>query len=297
VEAVPLRAVSCCGPPILATFVPATDPGSNTLAKNRQVFGAQSTGFSSEGDTYADVEGLKWMLQALPVSSGAVCLDVATGTGEFARALAPHFEAVVGLDATDAMIAQGKKFVLQAGIENIRFTNGVVEELPFDDESFDCVASRYAFHHFADPEPVISEMLRVCKTGGHVIVVDIVVPEESAAADYNYYERLCDPSHTRCLAVDEFEAYFRLFGADLVSSRTRGIVEELIEWMDFSLTEERHREEILRAVRSELHGGPKTGLAPFERDATLCFRQRDLAIVGRRRPTESPSSQEVASFR
>jgi ubiquinone/menaquinone biosynthesis C-methylase UbiE len=262
----------------------------DTLAKNQQAFGAQSVGFSSEGDTYADAEGLKWMLEALPASRDAVCLDIATGTGEFARALAPNFEAVVGLDATDAMIAQGKRFVSQAGIENVRFVKGIVQQLPFDDESFDCVASRYAFHHFADPKPVISEMLRVCKRGGHVIVVDIVAPEESTAADYNYYEWRCDSSHTRCLAVEEFEAYFRLFGAALVSSRTRDLEEELTEWMDFSLTEAAHREEILRAVRTELRGGPKTGLAPYERGASLCFRQRDLAIVGRRHPPESPGA-------
>jgi hypothetical protein len=53
--------------------------------------------------------------------------------------------------------------------------------------------------------------------------------------------------------------------------------------MDFSLTGNAHRDEILRAVGVELAGGAETGLSPYERDSLLCFRQRDLAIVGRKR--------------
>ncbi|MBW2290056.1 MAG: methyltransferase domain-containing protein [Deltaproteobacteria bacterium] len=255
---------------------------SNTLERNQRAFTGQSQGFSRDGETYADAEGLAWMLKDLPVSPDAEALDVATGTGEFARALAPHVASVVGLDATDAMMEQGKKFVEGAGIENIVFRKRIVQELPFEDETFDIVSSRYAFHHFADPKPVISEMARVCKTGGHVIIVDIVVPDASTAAEYQYYEWLCDPSHTRCLEAEEFQSYFRLFGLQVVSARTRPLAEELIEWMDFSLTEKKGREEILRAVRGELDGGPKTGLSPREEGSTLFFRQTDLSIVGRK---------------
>jgi ubiquinone/menaquinone biosynthesis C-methylase UbiE len=258
-------------------------PVPNTLEKNQEAFSGQSKGFSSDGDTYADAEGLAWMLQELPLSHADRALDVATGTGEFARALAPHVASVIGLDATDAMIERGRQFVRQAGMDNIEFQKGVVEALPFEDEAFDVVSSRYAFHHFADARPVISEMARVCKTGGHVIVVDIVVPDESTAASYNYYEWLCDPSHTRCLEAEEFGIYFDHYGMDVVSTRTRDIEEEFVEWMDFSLTEDAHRDEILRAVGVELAGGAETGLSPYERDSLLCFRQRDLAIVGRKR--------------
>ena len=257
-------------------------PVPNTLEKNQEAFSGQSKGFSSDGDTYADAEGLAWMLKALPLSRADRALDVATGTGEFARALAPHVASVVGLDATDAMIERGRQFVRQAGMDNIEFQKGVVEALPFEDETFDVVSSRYAFHHFADARPVISEMARVCKTDGHVIVVDIVVPDESTAARYNYYEWLCDPSHTRCLEAEEFRVYFGHYGMDVVSARTRDIEEELVEWMDFSLTGDAHRDEILRAVGAELAGGAETGLSPYERDSLLCFRQRDLAIVGRK---------------
>jgi len=159
----------------------------DTVEKNRQAFTGQSEGFSSDGNTYADAEELAWMLEDLPVSPDAEALDIATGTGEFARALSPKVAAVVGLDATDAMLEQGKKFVEKAGIRNISFKKGVVQDMPFGDASFDIVSCRYAFHHFADPKPVISEMVRVCKPGGHVIIVDIIIPDESTAVENNYY--------------------------------------------------------------------------------------------------------------
>ncbi len=262
----------------------------DTLDRNRQAFAGQSKGFSSEGDTYADAEGLAWMLKELPLSPEATCLDIATGTGEFARALAPHVASVIGLDATDAMIEQGRSFVAQARIENISFQKGIVQDLPFEDEAFDVVSSRYAFHHFADPKPVIAEIVRVYKTGGQVIIVDIIVPNESTAAAYNYYEWLCDPSHTRCLSFDEFRDTVELFGLKSISARTRPIEEHLIEWMDFSLTEEEQRQEILRAVKAEMGGGPKTGLEPYHRDSLLCFAQRDLAVVGQKLPRDQLDS-------
>jgi ubiquinone/menaquinone biosynthesis C-methylase UbiE len=253
-----------------------------TLERNRLAFAGQSQGFSSEGDTYANEEDLAWMLAALPVSTDLEVLDVATGTGEFARALAPHVATVTGIDATDAMLQKGEDFVRQHEISNIRFQKGIVEDLPFESETFDVVASRYAFHHFADPKPVLSEMARVCKKGGHLLIVDIVVPERETAADYNYYEWLCDQSHTRCLDFDEFQSYFRLFGLEVTSARSREYEEPVVEWMDFSLTQDNHREAILLALREELKGGTTTGMAPVERDSILYFRQRDAAIVGRK---------------
>ena len=253
-----------------------------TLERNQQAFTGQSKGFSSEGDTYVDAEGLAWMLADLPTSPGALALDVATGTGEFARAIAPHVASVTGLDATDAMLETGRAFIEQHGIGNIDFQKGIVEDMPFESESFDIVATRYAFHHFAEPRTVLSEMARVCKKGGHVILVDIVAPEPETAAEYNYYEWLCDRSHTRCLGFDELRSLFRLLGLDVISARTRDIEEAVLEWMEFSLTREGDRAEILQALTEELRGGAKTGLAPYERDSALYFRQRDASVVGRK---------------
>jgi SAM-dependent methyltransferase len=190
---------------------------------------------------------------------------------------------VVGIDATEAMLEQGRRFVTQHGIPNIHSEQGIVEALPFESESFDVVASRYAFHHFADPKPVLAEMARVCKPGGHLLIVDIVIPDESLRGSYDYYEWLCDPSHVDCLGFEELRALVGLFGFDVTSARARTIDEPVLEWMEFSLTSGANRAEILGALRDELAGGARTGLSPFERDGTLYFQQRDAAVVGRKR--------------
>jgi ubiquinone/menaquinone biosynthesis C-methylase UbiE len=255
----------------------------DTLEQNRKAFTGQAAGFSSDGDTYADEDELRWMLEDLPLSADARVLDIATGTGEFARAIAPRVASVVGLDATEAMIERGRRFVEQAGVGNISFQQGVVQNIPFEDESFDIVSSRYAFHHFADPRPVIAEMARVCKAGGYIIIVDIIVPDVSTAVEVNYYEWLCDQSHTRALNPGEFETFFRLFGLEVVSARTRLLDNLFTEWMDFSLTTQEHRQEIIRAAKAELAGGPKTGLNPYVENDVLCFNQLGLSIVGRKK--------------
>ena len=70
-----------------------------------------------------------------------------------------------------------------------------------------------------------------------------------------------------------------LDGATGTELERRGYGTELPVWTGLVA---REKPEILRAVHAELSGGPKTGLAPYERSKVLCFRQRDLAIVGRR---------------
>ena len=254
----------------------------DALQRNRAAFEGRAKGFSSDGYTYADEQDLAWILADLPMSADHAALDVATGTGEFARALSPHVSTVTGLDATDAMLEKGRSFVRQSGIENITFQKGIAENLPFESETFDIVASRYAFHHFADPRPVLSEMARVCRSGGHILIVDIVVPDKSLAAEYNYYEWLCDRSHTRCLEFTELQALFRLFGFEVSSARSRDIEEAVSGWLDFSVTPPECREQILHALKEELKGRVRTGLFPFEKGSVLYFKQRDAAVVGRK---------------
>ena len=222
------------------------------------------------------------MLEKLPLDSAHTALDVATGTGEFARALSKRVASVVGIDATETMLKEGERYLRERGIDNISFQGGVAEALPYEDESFDVVTSRFAFHHFADPKPVVSEMARVCKRGGYVLVVDIVPPDTSAETEYNYYEWLRDDSHTRCLAERELQTLYALFGLDAVSARSRDTEMPLLEWFDFARTPEERRQEVLQAIEAELGGGTRTGLGPFKKGDTLCFMHRDVAVVGRK---------------
>src|SRR5688572_29608912 len=77
-------------------------------------------------------------------------LDIATGGGHTALALAPHVAHVVASDLTPKMLEAAEAFIREQGVENVSFEQAAAEALPFDDASFDIVTCRIAPHHFAD---------------------------------------------------------------------------------------------------------------------------------------------------
>jgi ubiquinone/menaquinone biosynthesis C-methylase UbiE len=131
-----------------------------------------------------------------------VVLDVACGPGLVACAFAEHVAHVTGIDITPAMIEQATKRQHERHLQNVAWHIGTVLPLPFPDAQFSIVVTRYSFHHLLDPMAVLLEMVRVCRPGGKVMVVDAVLPAEKAAA-YNRMEKLRDPSHTQALSVEE----------------------------------------------------------------------------------------------
>lgn len=132
-------------------------------------------------------------------------LDVATGGGHTALAVAPHVKAVVALDLTPKMLEAAQAHVEEAGAANVEFVVGDAAALPFRDGEFDCVTCRIAAHHFPSVEVFAQEAARVLASGGRLVVQDLCVPEDAdAAAAVNAFEKDRDPSHVRALAESEW---------------------------------------------------------------------------------------------
>ncbi len=143
-------------------------------------------------------------------------MDVATGAGHTALAFAPLAAHVVASDITDEMLAQAAQLAADKGLANVETARAEAGALPFDDASFDLVTCRLAAHHFPDPGAFVSESFRVLKPGGTFALVDNVSPDATmlpkatpaeltdAAAVFNAYEKLRDPSHARALTVGEW---------------------------------------------------------------------------------------------
>jgi SAM-dependent methyltransferase len=114
--------------------------------------------------------------------SGGRPLDVATGSGGFVRflldGLRDHAE-IVGID-TNAERASAFS-ATYGGAPDIRFERMDAHHLDFLDRSFDTVAISNSLHHFADPDPVLEEMLRVARPGGHVVVNEMYRDGQSEA--------------------------------------------------------------------------------------------------------------------
>lgn len=103
--------------------------------------------------------------------SGNAALDIACGTGNMSFKLAKRFEKVYGLDISKGMLKRAKKLkIKRAKNMQIYFIYGDGEHLPFKDESFDAVTCMLAIEHFSNTEMAVSEMKRVLKGGGILVI-------------------------------------------------------------------------------------------------------------------------------
>jgi ubiquinone/menaquinone biosynthesis C-methylase UbiE len=191
------------------------DPASEHKRKIVEQFTLQAVPFAR---SHGHPEPIRMMIDLCGVSAADRVLDVACGPGLVACEFAGHAGQVTGIDITPGMIEQARALQRDRNLQNISWQVGDVLPLPFPDARFDVVVTRYSFHHFLDPAAVLAEMIRVCRPGGRVMVVDVVMPEDKVDA-YNRLEILRDPSHVKALALHEME---ELIGRSGLSSVRTG---------------------------------------------------------------------------
>src|SRR3989442_12740909 len=107
-----------------------------------------------------------------------IALDVATGTGNTAFALAPMVARVVGLDLTAQMLAEAVRLERERRVTNAVWVLGDAAALPFADASFDLYTARAAPHHFPDLEKALQEAARVLRPGGRACFIDCSPPPQ-----------------------------------------------------------------------------------------------------------------------
>ena len=194
----------------------------------RREFGRQAAHFGEQGLTLSNQEYLQWIVDQLDLQPQFEVLDVAAGTGHLSRAIAPAVRRVVALDLTPEMLAQGQREAAQQGLTNVTFERGEAENLPYAAAAFDLVVTRFSLHHFDDPRGPIREMVRVCRPGGKVAVIDLLSPDQpEVATRYNYLERLRDPSHMRAFTADELQQFAAAHLASYKRPKTIEFVSEL----------------------------------------------------------------------
>lgn len=98
---------------------------------------------------------------------GELALDLATGTGEVARRLARLGATVSAVDANEPILEKARRTTEEEGLQ-IAFAVGDVEYLPYDDESFDVLASNFGLVFAPDHANVASELARVTRPGGRL---------------------------------------------------------------------------------------------------------------------------------
>ena len=124
-------------------------------------------------------------------------LDVATGTGGVAIALAAATEAgITGVDISDAMLERGRERVVKADLTGrITLEPARAEALPFASDSFDAVSFTYLLRYVGDPSATVAELARVVRPGGLMASLDFYLPPNIAwRIAWRAYTRLLLPA-------------------------------------------------------------------------------------------------------
>ena len=174
-EAISRENLSCCGnfeENCCATKVKAKDIGYSEEELNNFLTDPNITTFGC-GNPLAYSE----------VREGDVVLDLGPGAGLdlliAARKVGPSGQ-VIGVDMTEEMIAKAKENIKAAGVKNVEVRKGLIENLPVESSSVDWVISNCVINLSPEKEKVFSEIGRVLKPGGRMVVSDMVgenIPE------------------------------------------------------------------------------------------------------------------------
>jgi ubiquinone/menaquinone biosynthesis C-methylase UbiE len=196
-----------------------------------------------------------------------LALDVATGTGNTALALAPYVRRVVGVDLTREMLDQAVRVTDERSVANVDWVLGDACRLPFADESFDLYTVRAAPHHFHDFEAFLSEALRVLKPGHDAAFVDCAPP--AAARDLMHdVEVRRDPSHVRSLTVDEWTQRLEAAGFKVELAQSRELEWDFEDWMGNMAVPPDLAAQLAEVIESS-EGDARRQLHPERRDGKL----------------------------
>ena len=227
----------------------------------------------------ADLDAVVGLLDLTGVERG---LDVATGTGNLAMALSPHVKDVIGIDITPGMLKLAVQAARERGLDNINNLVGDVEHLPFRESEFDVVTCRFSFHHFPGHRMSLSEMARVLRPGGRLVIEDMLSSEDTAKGEYqNKMENLRDPSHIKHYKASEIERMLQEAGlvvVDMVGGSSDFDLEHWIGMADPPAWKVKSIREMMEASIA----GDRSGLDVRLEDGKMVFSYTTAIVMGRK---------------
>ena len=141
----------------------------------------------------ADLEAIGTLAEGADLA-----LDMGAGGGHVSYALARHARRVIASDLSSEMLAAVARTAREKGLGNIETVEAPAEHLPFEDETFDLVASRFSAHHWRDFDAGLREARRTLKRGGRAAFVDVYAPGQALFDTHlQAIELLRDHSHVR----------------------------------------------------------------------------------------------------
>ena len=247
-------------------------------AISRERFAPRADGYR-ESAPHAGGRDLELLLEWLSPAPGESALDVATGGGHVALALARTGADVTACDLTPEMLDAAGLLLAEHGCQ-ARFVVGDALALPFDDASFDVVTCRIAAHHFADAQTFFTEAARVLKPGGRFGFQDQALPPEGPSAVLtDAFERTRDPSHNQSYNVDGWITLIERAG--LVVER-REVVGKHLDFADWTARQDCDEACLaeLEQQMAEAPEGMRRWLEPeYDGERLAAFTNRHLVVL------------------
>jgi demethylmenaquinone methyltransferase / 2-methoxy-6-polyprenyl-1,4-benzoquinol methylase len=152
-----------------------------------------------------DILWRKKAIRLLKPYSPQSVLDIATGTGDFAvEAAKLKPKKIIGVDISEGMLAVGREKINQKGLADlIELSYGDSENLGFEDNKFDAVTVAFGVRNFENLKKGLSEMFRVTKEGGHVVIIEFSKPGKFPVKQlYNFYFNTILPKIGKLVSKD-----------------------------------------------------------------------------------------------
>jgi ubiquinone/menaquinone biosynthesis C-methylase UbiE len=252
-------------------------PTDNRELVKRQ-FGAHAQNYVASTD-HATGDSLDRLLALVPFQPTWRALDVATGGGHTALAVAPHVATVVATDLTAEMLVAAERFITAQGVTNVTFREADATALPFDAASFDLVTCRIAPHHFPDCALFVREVARVLVPGGVAVVIDNTVPGDPLAARHiNAFEKLRDPSHHWAHTAADWLDFFAAAGLAVDHQETFRKVRDFDYWTGMMSVSPAVKDQ-LRVLLRQAPAAARAALAPEVVGDKLKFYLSEIMLI------------------
>lgn len=249
----------------------------------QQQFGSNAEHYV-QSPVHAQGQSLKRMIELAAPQPHWLALDVATGGGHSALAVAAHVHQVIALDLTEAMLRVARKHARNLGEEQIIWVQGDGGSLPFAPATFDLVTCRVALHHFPDQAAAIHDWARVLKGGGRLVLVDNIGPDDSAAEAYvNAFEKLRDPSHVWMHRLEQLVDYVQQVGLIVEHKERLMKPMQFYPWMARMQVPPPVQEELCSRLWGS-SGAARVFLRPQGEEPDTTFQLHE-GIISARRPT------------
>ena len=234
----------------------------------------------------AKVDRMRHLLKFANLAADATVLDVGTGAGQLALALAESGDReVIGVDISPVMLESAEYLRLRSpapGARRVSFRLAPAHALPFRDERFDAVICRLLLHHSHRPQDIMAEAARLLKHGGCFILADLLSGEDPVKrATQNAIEAKRNASHVAAFSADQYRKLVVSAGLVIEAEQVVTFERELEEWLNDLQTEQAVRS----VVREMIEAGLETDAAGFHarrRGDKITFEQRLFYLKARK---------------